>query len=109
MQNLETRAVKERAREPWKAFQARQRSMVVKREAVLRTEGQHHGVVVRRRLELEVERHAELLAQREAPRAVDPAAERRVDDELHAAAFVEKPLGDDRHQSSSMISGHSSA
>src|ERR1700744_3888670 len=37
MQNLETRAVKERAREPWKAFQARQRSMVVKREAVLRT------------------------------------------------------------------------
>src|SRR6201992_4389238 len=37
MQNLETRAVKERAREPWKAFQARQRSMEVKREAVLRT------------------------------------------------------------------------
>src|ERR1700744_3650500 len=37
MQNLETRAVKERAREPWKAFQARQRSMVVKPEAVLRT------------------------------------------------------------------------
>jgi AcrR family transcriptional regulator len=37
MQNMETRAVKERTREPWKAFQARQRSMVVKREAVLRT------------------------------------------------------------------------
>ena len=37
MQNMETRAVKERTREPWKAFQARQRSMVVKRDAVLRT------------------------------------------------------------------------
>src|SRR5580658_9493710 len=37
MQNMETRAVKERTREPWKAFQARQRSMVIKREAVLRT------------------------------------------------------------------------
>jgi AcrR family transcriptional regulator len=37
LQNMETRAVKERTREPWKAFQARQRSMVVKREAVLRT------------------------------------------------------------------------
>src|ERR1700677_5399114 len=37
MQNMEIRAIKERTREPWKAFQARQRSMVVKREAVLRT------------------------------------------------------------------------
>jgi AcrR family transcriptional regulator len=36
MQNLETRATG-RTREPWKAFQARQRSMVVKRDAVLRT------------------------------------------------------------------------
>ncbi len=36
MQNLETRATG-RTREPWKAFQARQRSMDVKREAVLRT------------------------------------------------------------------------
>jgi AcrR family transcriptional regulator len=37
MQKMEARAVKERTREPWKAFQARQRSMDVKREAVLRT------------------------------------------------------------------------
>jgi AcrR family transcriptional regulator len=37
MQNMETRNSTQRTREPWKAFQARQRSMVVKREAVLRT------------------------------------------------------------------------
>jgi AcrR family transcriptional regulator len=37
MQIIESRKPNQRTREPWKAFQARQRSMVVKREAVLRT------------------------------------------------------------------------
>ena len=38
---------------------------------------------------------AEPLAQRQAPGAVDAPAERRVDDELHAARLVEEALGDD--------------
>src|SRR5207244_3212934 len=46
-------------------------------------------------LQLEVERHAEALPEREAPRAVDAAAERRVHDELHAAGLVEEAFGDD--------------
>ena len=53
-------------------------------------------VVGRGRLQLEVERRAEPLAQRKAPRPVDPCAERRVQDELHPAAFIEEPLRHDR-------------
>ena len=39
---------------------------------------------------------AEALAQRQSPGLVDASAEGRVNDELHAAAFVEEALGDDR-------------
>ncbi len=46
---------------------------------------QHDGVVGRRRLQLEVELRAEPLAQRQTPGAVETAAERRMDDQLHAA------------------------
>ena len=53
-------------------------------------------VLGRRRLQLEVELAAEALAEREAPGAVDAAAERRVEDELHAARFVEEALEHDR-------------
>ena len=67
----------------------------LEREAVLRAEREQDAVVGRRRLQLEVEGAAEALAQRHAPGAVDAAAERRVDDELHAARLVEEPLGDD--------------
>jgi hypothetical protein len=52
------------------------------REAVLGPEGEHHRVVVRRRLQLEVEGHAEALAQGQPEGAVDATAERRVHDEL---------------------------
>ena len=52
------------------------------------------AVVGGRRLQLEVEAAAEALAQRQAPGAVDAPAERRVDDELHAARLVEEALGD---------------
>ena len=45
-------------------------------------------------LQLEVERAAEALAQRQAPGAIDARAERRVQDQLHAAGFVEEALGD---------------
>ena len=69
---------------------------LVEREAVVRTERQHDRVVARRGLQLEVERAAELLAQRETERAVDPAAVRRVDHELHAAGVVEEPLEHER-------------
>ena len=48
---------------------------LVEREAVVGPERQDDGVVGGRRLELEVERDAELLAQRQAEPPVDPAAE----------------------------------
>ena len=53
------------------------------------------AVVGGRGLQLEIERAAEALAQREAPGAIDARAERRVNDQLHAAAFIEESLGDD--------------
>ena len=64
-------------------------------EAVARRQRQHDRVLGGRRLQLEVELEAEALAQREAPGAIDPAAERRVDDELHPAALVEEALEHD--------------
>ena len=65
---------------------------LVQREAVVGTEREHDGVVAGRRLQLEVEGAAELLAQREPERAVDPPAVRRVHHELHAAGLVEEAL-----------------
>ena len=47
-------------------------------------------------LQLEVEGAAEAFAQREAPGAVDARSEGRVQDQLHAARFVEEAFGDDR-------------
>ncbi len=64
-------------------------------EAVCGRQGQHDRVLRRRGLQLEVEGAAEALAQRQAPGAVDAAAEGRVDDELHAAGFVEEALEHD--------------
>ena len=55
-------------------------------------ERDHHGVVAGRRLELEVEADAELLAQGVAHRPVDAAAAGRVDDQLHAVGIVEEAL-----------------
>jgi hypothetical protein len=57
------------------------------------SQGQQHAILGGRRLQLEVEGAAEALAQRHAPGAVDSAAERGVDDELHAARLVEEALG----------------
>ena len=65
------------------------------REAVVGAEGDDEAVVGGGGLQLEVEGGAESLAQGEAPGAVDAAAERGVDDELHAAALVEEALGDE--------------
>ncbi len=69
---------------------------VGEREAVLRAEREHHGVVVRRRLQLEVEVLAELLAQRQTEPPVEPGPVGAVDDQLHAAGLVEEALD---HQS----------
>ena len=68
----------------------------LERKRVLVGQREDEAVVGRRGLQFEIERAAELLAQREAPRAIDARAEGRVQDQLHAAAFVEEALGDDR-------------
>ena len=65
-------------------------------EAVGRRQRQHDIVFGRCRLKLEVELAAEAFAQRQPPGAVDAAAKRGVDDELHAARFVEEALQHDR-------------
>ena len=67
----------------------------LQRERVLLAERNDDAVVGGGRLQLEIEGAAEALAQRQAPGAVDARAERGVDDELHAAAFVEEALGHD--------------
>ena len=50
------------------------------------------------RLQFEVERAAEALAQSQTPGFVDPCSERGMDDQLHAAAFIKESFGDDRLQ-----------
>ena len=57
---------------------------------------QQHRIFGRGRLQLEIELAAEALAQCQAPRLVDAAAERRVEDELHPARLVEEALEDQR-------------
>ena len=68
---------------------------VAEREAVLLGERDVEAVVGGGGLKLEIERAAEAFAQRQPPGLVDAAAKGRVNDELHAAAFVEEALGDD--------------
>ena len=65
---------------------------LVEREAVVRSERQHDGVVGGCSLQLEVEGAAELLPQRQTQAAVDAAPVGRVEDELHPAGVVEEPL-----------------
>ena len=65
-------------------------------EAVRRGQRQNDAVLGRRRLQLEIELAAKPLAQGQAPGAIDAAAVRRVDHELHAAGFIEEALQHDR-------------
>src|SRR5207249_3205601 len=65
------------------------------RKTVLRSQREQDAVVTGGGLQLKVERPAEALAQGQAPGAVDPRAERRVDEELHPARFVEEALEED--------------
>ena len=64
-------------------------------ETMRRRQGQDDVVLGRRRLKFEIEFAAKSLAQRQSPGAIDAAAERGVDDQLHAARLVEEALEDD--------------
>src|ERR1700733_2328501 len=64
-------------------------------EAMHGGQRQNNSVFGRSGLQLEVEGPAEALTQRQTPGAVDPTAKRGVDDELHAAGFIEEALEDD--------------
>ena len=63
---------------------------------MLRAEREQQRVLGGRGLQLEIELPAEALAEREAPGLVHPAAERRVEDELHPARLVEEAFEDQR-------------
>ena len=65
-------------------------------EAMRMSQRQHDMIFGGRRLQLEIECPAEPLAQRQSPRAIHAAAERGMDDHLHAAGFVEEALEYDR-------------
>ena len=64
----------------------------VERERMLSAERQNNGVVGCGALQFEIERAAEAFAQGEAPRAIQPGAKRRMNDELHAARLIEESL-----------------
>ena len=68
---------------------------LLEREAVHGAERQHDRVLERGGLQLEVEASAKALAQRQAPRAVDARAERRMHDEVRVAGLVEEALEHD--------------
>ncbi|MNF39885.1 hypothetical protein D3C84_208800 [compost metagenome] len=65
---------------------------LVQREAVAGRQREDQRVLGGGGLQLEVEAAAEALAQGQAPGAVEAAAEGRMDDQLHAAGFVEEAL-----------------
>ena len=94
--HLEHRRQEQRLREDvLRAGRREEARHLVEREALAGAEGEHDRVVAGRRLELEVEAPAEALPERQTERPVDPAAVRRVDDELHAARLVEEALEHD--------------
>ena len=65
---------------------------LLERKAVGLAERQHDRILGGRRLQLEIERAAEALAQHQAEGAIDAGAERRVDHQVHVAGFVEEAL-----------------
>ena len=67
----------------------------LERKGMLRAQRKHNGVIGGRGLKLEIEGATESLAQRQPPPAVQPDAERSVDDQLHPAGLVEEPLDHD--------------
>src|SRR6266516_1822013 len=63
---------------------------------MLRTERDHDRVVRCRCLQLEIERTTKTFSQCETPGAIDSTAERRVQNELHSARFIEETLDHER-------------
>src|ERR1700691_2309740 len=55
-------------------------------KGMLLAERKHDAIVGGGRLQFEIERAAEAFAQRQTPGAIDPRAERSMQNELHAAA-----------------------
>ena len=68
---------------------------------MLRTERQDDGVIVGRRLQLEIEAFAETFAQRETQTAVDAPAKGSMHHQLHAASLVKESFEHDP-----IMSGH---
>ena len=69
---------------------------VFERKTVARIQREQHAVIDRRRLDLEIERLAQPLSNRQAEPAIEADSERRVDDDLRAAEAVEEALDHDR-------------
>src|ERR1700756_1772552 len=69
---------------------------VRKRKAVLLTQGNVQSVVGGGGLQLKIKRPAKTFAQRQSPGLIDARPKRRVNDELHAAAFVKEASSDYR-------------
>ena len=65
---------------------------VAQRKAVLLGQRNIQSVVGSRRLQLKIEPNAEALAQSQSPGLVDAPSKRRVDHQLHPAAFIEEAL-----------------
>ncbi len=59
---------------------------------MLRTKRNHNRVIGRCCLQLEIERTAKAFSQCQTPGAIDSAAERRMQNELHTARFIEEAL-----------------
>ena len=74
-------------------FRVEEMKNVSQGKAVLLRQRDVQAVVGSRRLQLKIEAAAETLAQRQSPGFVDAAAKGRVNDQLHAAAFIEETLG----------------
>ncbi len=75
-------------------FRMEVRIDLVEWKAVRGAQRHHDGVFIGGGLQFEIELAAEPFSQRQTPRAVDPAAVRRMDDKVHVAGFVEEPLHD---------------
>src|SRR5882762_808522 len=71
---------------------------IAERKTVLLAERNVQPIVSCGSLQFKIERAAEALAKGQSPSLVDARAERCVNDQLHAAAFVEESLGDYRSQ-----------
>src|SRR5690349_21195712 len=64
----------------------------LQREAMLLAKRQHDPFIRRGGLQFKIKRRAKALSERKTPGPIDPPAERRMEDQLHAAGLVKKSL-----------------